>query len=81
MVYSSMDSTAATRKASILSGNIKILEGIFEILDTHVSMDLEPGSPEFDEGCEKLEALESQIDKLDEERNFLWSLAFDFSKS
>ena len=74
-----MNSTEATRKASIASGRVKILEGLFELLDTHVSMDLEIGSLEFDKGCKQLETLEATIAKVTEERDFFWSLVSDSS--
>ena len=70
-----MDSMKATREASLLGGQVKILEGLFEILDTHVSMDLDVNSDEFDKGLKKLEALEAKIDALTEKRDFFWSLA------
>lgn len=63
----------------MVGGQVMILQGLFEILDTHVSMDMEVGSPEFDAGLKKLEDLEAKIDALIEKRDFLWSMAKDVS--
>jgi hypothetical protein len=65
----------ATREASIAGGKLLILQGLFEILDTHVSMDLKWDSPEFDAGMKQLETLEAKIDAATEKRDFFWSLA------
>jgi hypothetical protein len=65
----------ATREASLVGGQVMILEGLFEILDTTVSMDLEVGTPAFDAGMKELAKLEAQIEALTQRRDFLWSLA------
>jgi hypothetical protein len=67
----------ATREASIAGGQALILKGLFEILDTHVSMDLEHGTPEYDAAMVKLDALEAKLDAATEKAEFLWSLALD----
>lgn len=65
----------AVKRASLAGGRAKILEGLFEILDTHVSMDLKVGSPEFERMLPLLAKLEAEQEKAEEERDFFWSIA------
>jgi hypothetical protein len=72
-----MNKHEATRLASLAKGKALILEGQFEILDTVVTFEFRPGTPEFEVGCKALEILEAKLEAAQGEATMLWGLALD----
>ena len=72
-----MNKAQATYLASIAKGKALILEGQFEILDTVVSFESNPGTPEFEAGCRALEILEAKLEAARGEAVMLWGMAAD----